>query len=263
MQKVAVLLFLAIGLSACKPDKVDLFNFPPYQHDKKALAVFLTATWSERSGETGMSTFYSFAEDTLPGQVIPMAAHAATVGDPFYSLTASQFFSLYEGELFPSLGLNAQGFPFSNYELFVQAAKDAVLDTINEEVVPAAPSAVLAVAKRVEGRVLRAKAKALITRPIVGATLHMAIYVTENNVLGYQEGKGANIYHQYVLRGAATAGPWGELWHTGDFAVDATFEREVTFPITESMDSNQLNVVVVLYRMVDGYPVEVVNCNIL
>src|SRR5690606_6233813 len=142
------------------------------------------------------------------------------------------------------------------------AAKGEVSDTINGEIVPANPSAVLAVAKRIEGRVLRTKAKALITRPISGATLHLAIYVTENNVIGYQEGKGTNVFHQYVLRGAATAGPWGELWQTGDFPVNATFEKEVTFPINESMDSNQLNVVAVLYRMVDGYPAEIINCNI-
>jgi len=260
MKKLVWILFSIVLLVGCKREKIALFDYPPYQTDKKALGVFLTATWSERSGDTGMPTFYATI-DSFGSRVIPIAAHAATVGDAFYSLAASQFYSLYDAEELPSLGVNATGFPLSAIDDFQLELIRQTTELSGNDIVPAQPTAVLACAKQINGRTFEAKAKVRIEKPITNATLQLAIYITENQVLGYQEGVGAAIFHQYVLRGAATAGPWGVLWKTGNFAVGETFEQLINFQITEEMDSNQLTAVAVLYRMENGYPVEILNCN--
>lgn len=260
MKKLSFILLFTLLLFGCQREKIALFDYPPYQTDKKALGVFLTATWSERSGDTGMPSFYAMV-DSFGNRMIPIAAHAATVGDAFYSLAASQFYSLYETEQLPSLGVNAMGFPLAEIDDFQAEIIRQTTELSGNELVPAQPSAVLSCAKQIKGRTFQAKARARIEKPVTNATLQLAIYITENQVLGYQEGIGASIFHQYVLRGAATAGPWGVLWKSGNFAVGETFEQEISYQVTEDMDSNQLNVIAVLYRMEDGYPVEVLNCN--
>ncbi len=260
MKKSLFLLLVTFIFLSCNREKVTLFDYPPYQTDKKALGVFLTATWSERSGDTGMPSFYAMV-DSFGNRMIPMAAHAATVGDAFYSLAASQFYSMYNAEELPSLGVNAVGFPLAQIDDFQEEVIRQTTELAGSDLVPAQPSAVLACAKQIKGRTFQAKARVRIEKVVTNATLQLAIYITENQVLGYQEGIGASIFHQYVLRGAATAGPWGVLWKSGNFAVGETFEQEVTYQVTEDMDSNQLNVIAVLYRMEDGYPVEVLNCN--
>ncbi len=253
-------LFILLVSLGCKREQVALFNYPPYQTDKKALGVFLTATWSERSGDTGIPTFYA-AVDSFGGRMIPMAAHAATVGDAFYSLAASQFYSLYNAEELPSLGVNALGFPLAGIDDFRLEIIRQTTQLSGNDLIPAQPDAVLACAKQINGRTFRAKVKVRIEKPVTNASLQLAIYITENRVLGNQEGKENSFFHDYVLRGGATAGPWGVIWKSGNFVVGETFEQEVTYQITEDMDSNQLSVIAVLYRMVDGYPVEVLNCN--
>jgi len=260
MKKLTLLFFAVVLLGGCKREKIALFDYPPYQTDKKALGVFLTATWSERSGETGMPAFYAMT-DSFGSRMIPISAHSATVGDAFYSLAASQFYSLYNAEEVPSLGVNAVGFPLADIDNFQSEILQQTTELSGNDIVPAQPRVVLACAKQINGRTFQAKARMKIEKPITNATLHLAIYITENQVLGYQEGVGAAIFHQYVLRGAATAGPWGVLWKTGDFAVGETFEQLINFQITEEMDSNQLNAVAVVFRMEDGYPVEILNCN--
>lgn len=260
MKISAYLLGLLFIFSGCNREKVALFDYPPYQTDKKALGVFLTATWSERSGETAMPAFYAMV-DSFGSRMIPIAAHAATVGDAFYSLAASQLYSLYNTEELPSLGVNATGYPLAQIDDFQLEVIRQTTQLSGNDIVPAQPAAVLACAKQINGRSFQAKARVRIEKPIANATLQLAIYITENQVLGYQEGVGAAIFHQYVLRGAATAGPWGVLWKSGNFAVGETFEQLVTYQVNEDTDSNQLNVIAVLYRMEDGYPVEVLNCN--
>jgi hypothetical protein len=260
MKKQAWIFFSVLLLLGCNREKIALFDYPPFQTDKKALGVFLTATWSERSGETGMPTFYTMV-DTFGSRMIPISAHAATVGDPFYSLAASQFYSLYNTEELPSLGGNALGFPLAQIDNFQAHINQQTTQLSGNDLVPAQPAVVLACAKKINGRNFQAKAKVRIEKPLTNVTLHLAIYMTENQVLGYQEGIGAAIFHQYVLRGSATAGPWGVLWKTGNFAVGETFEQLISYQIAEDMDSNQLNAVAVVYRMENGYPVEVLNCN--
>lgn len=250
---------LVVTLLACKREEIDLFNYPPYQTDRKVLGVMVTATWNERAGEIGLPLFneqINRHQDVM----IPLVAHAATVGDPFYSLAASQFYSLYETEVFPGLGLNASGFPLEEIDLFEQELFNKAFTLVNGDTVPASPAVVLAAAKRVEDSRLKAKVRARIRQNINNAQLNMAVYVTENRVLGFQAGTGTNIFHENVLRGGATAGPWGVSLKSGDFRPDEVFEQEVSFRIGEELDPNQLFIVAVIYRMENGYPVEVLNC---
>lgn len=252
-------LMLVFLLLACKREQIDLFNYPPYQTDRKVLGVMITATWNERSGELGLPLFYDQV-NRHSDVMIPLVAHAATVGDPFYSLAASQFYSLYETEIFPGLGLNATGFPLEEIDLFEQALFNQAFTIVNGDTLPASPAVVLAAAKRVEDNRLKAKVRARVRQNINNAQLNMAVYVSENRVLGFQAGTGTNIFHEYVLRGGATAGPWGVNLKNGDFRPDEVFEQEVSFRIGEELDPNQLFIVAVIYRMENGYPVEVLNC---
>ncbi len=261
MRPVILLTLFSLLLFNCKRSEDVVFEYGNFQTDKKVLGVFLTATWSDRSGETGLTAYNTFVQDSFPNRVIPIVAHAATVGDPFYSLSASQFYSLYEAEQFPSFGLNVRGIPFIDIDELYRYTREELTDTVNGMPQAAKPKLVMATAKRVEGRKLRCKTKIRIVEPLDSSELRAAIYITENDVLGFQQGSGGLIFHQNVLRAAITAGPWGELIKVGEFEAGEEFEKEAVFSMNEDTDSNQLYMVVVVYRMQNGFPVEVLNCS--
>lgn len=254
-----VLLFVLL-LTACK-EPVDLFDFPPYQTDKKVFLVNLTAVWSEYAGEAGIPLFYATVQDSFPNRVVALSAHSSTVADPFYSLPASQFYGLYEAALYPSLGLNAEGFQFRSEE-WQQAIRASLQTLVGGNLVDIQPDAVLAVSKRVVEERLEIKCRVKFLVPLQDVDLNLAIYVTENNVIGPQEGLQMSFQHQYVLRGAATAGAWGLPLAGRNFAVDQVVELEGSFPINPSMNGNNLFANAVLFEMEDGLPHSVINCNL-
>jgi hypothetical protein len=225
------------------------------------MVVLLTATWNEYSGETGQPNFVAAVADTFGTSVVPIVAHSATTGDPNYSLAASQFYSLYEAEGFPELGLNTTGFGF-RLEDWILATRAAAFDTVGGIAGPAKPKLVMAISKKAEGNSFRMKARIRFEEEMAGDTLHLAIYVTENNVLGFQEGAPQReILHMHVLRGAATPGAWGIFMGGGSFKKGQVLEYEFAFPITAFMNANNLIVNGVVYRMENKQPVEVLNAN--
>ncbi|MDP2189369.1 MAG: Omp28-related outer membrane protein [Sphingobacteriaceae bacterium] len=263
MRKKAIffLLVLALGfVQSCKPP-VDLFDFPPYQRDKKSLVVLLTAVWNDYAGETGQPNFVGAVADSFGTTVVPIVAHAATTGDPYYSLAASQFYSLYNAESYPELGLNTQGFAFRLND-WILATKAAAIEIVGGVSGPAKPKLVMALSKKVEGSNFRMKARIRFEEEMVGDTLHLAIYVTENNVIGFQEGAPQReISHMHVLRGAATPGAWGIFMGGGSFKKGQVLEYEFAFPINAFMNANNLTANGVVYRMVNQQPAEVMNAN--
>jgi len=253
-------IFVLLLINSCKPT-VDLFDFPPYQRDKKALVVLLTAVWSEYAGEAGQPNFVVAVRDTFPNAVVPIVAHAATTGDPHYSLAASQFFSLYEAESFPELGLNTTGFAF-RLEDWMFATRAAALETVGGVTGPAKPKLVMAISKKVDGNDLRMKVRIRFEEDLASGDLNLALYVTENNVFGYQEGTPQReILHQYVLRGAATPGAWGIKLVSSPYKKGQIMEYEDRFPINALMNPNNLVVNGVVYRMENQQPAEVMNAN--
>lgn len=247
-------------LTTCKP-QIDLFDFPPYQRDKKALVVLLTAVWNEYSGEAGQPNFVSAARDSFGSAAVPIAAHAATTGDPNYSLAASQFYSLYQAESFPELGLNTSGFAF-RLDDWLLATRAAAFETVGGVRGPARPILVMAISKKVEGNDLRMKIRIRFEQALTNSSLNLALYVTENNVVGFQEGAAqAEIVHQYVLRGAATPGAWGINLAGGPYERGQVIEYEGRFPINEFMNPDNLVVNGVVYRMENQQPAEVLNAN--
>lgn len=259
-----IVVFVGIGLvvamAGCK-QPVDLFDFPPYQRDKKSLVVLLTAVWNEYSGETGQPNFVAAARDTFGAAVVPIAAHAATTGDPNYSLAASQFYSLYEAEGFPELGLNTTGFGF-RLEDWILATRAAAFDTTGGIAGPAKPKLVMAISKKVNGTDLQMKIRVRFEEAMSEAALNLALYITENDVVGYQAGAlQLEITHQYILRGSATPGAWGVLLGNGTYQRGQIIEYETSFPINNFMNANNLIVNGVVYRMENQQPVEVLNAN--
>lgn len=247
-------------LTTCKP-QVDLFDFPPYQRDKKALVVLMTAVWNEYSGETGQPNFVVAVRDTFGTAVVPIAAHSATTGDPNYSLAASQFYSLYEAEGFPELGLNTTGFGF-RLEDWILATRATAFDTIGGIAGPAKPKVVMAISKKVEGSDLKMKIRVRFEEAMPTTALNLALYVTENDVLGYQAGSQLpQIAHQHVLRGAATPGAWGAVLGSGPYSKGQVIEYENSFAINNFMNANNLIVNGVVYRMENQQPLEVLNAN--
>ncbi|MFN3530624.1 MAG: hypothetical protein ACK417_11940 [Bacteroidia bacterium] len=259
MKKVILALITASVLLGCK-DKIDLFDFPPYQTDRKPLVVLLSAVWSEYAGESGLPVFWGAVSDSFGAPVVPLVAHASTVGDPFYSLAASQFFSLYEAELFPALGLNATGFQY-RVEDWLLATRESLIDLSSGQPLPARPPLVLAIAKRVVDRDLQIKVRMRMEDDFVNVPMHLAVYVTEDEVAMGQEGQPTTINHRYVLRGAATPGAWGIPLGSGNFSKGQVLEYEMSFPINPFMNANQLFVNAVVYRMENEQPVEVMNAN--
>lgn len=263
MSKKALFLLLmaVVGLLQCCKQPVDLFDFPPYQRDKKSLVVLLTAVWNEYSGETGQPNFVAAVRDSFGTTVVPIAAHAATTGDPNYSLAASQFFSLYDAESFPELGLNTTGFAF-RLEDWMQATRASALETSGGVTGPPKPKLVMAISKKVERSNFRMKVRVRFEEEVAGDTLHLAVYVTENNVIGFQEGAPQReIAHMHVLRGAATPGAWGIFMGSGTFKKGQVLEFEYAFPINAFMNASNLTANGVVYRMENQQPAEVMNAN--
>ncbi len=258
--------FVLVGLLAvmllqnCK-EPVDLFDFPPYQRDKKSLVVLLTAVWNEYAGETGQPNFVAAVRDSFGVTVVPVVAHAATTGDPHYSLAASQFFDLYQAESFPELGLNTTGFAF-RLEDWMLATRAAAQETVGGVTGPAKPKLVMAISKKVERSNFRMKVRVRFEEEMSEDTLHLAVYVTENNVIGFQEGATQReIAHMHVLRGAATPGAWGVFMGDGSFKKGQVLEYEYAFPINAFMNASNLTAVGVVYRMENQQPAEVINAN--
>lgn len=252
------LLFLA--LMACKEEVVPE-EFPPYQTDKKPLVMLLSAVWSEYAGESGIPYFYSAVADSFDFEVVPMVAHPSTIGDPFYSLAASQFFNLYQAENYPELGLNATGFNYRTTD-WLPAVRASQFDTTGGIPTKAVPAAVMSIIKRVEGRDLKIKVRVRIEKPLIGKQLNLGVYVTENRVAAYQEGIGTTFDHLYVLRGAATPGAWGVTLGNGNFTVGQVLEYEGSFPINPFMNANNLIVNAVLYDLQNNVPADVINAHL-
>lgn len=234
---------------------------PPYQTDKKAFLVNLTAVWSEYAGEAGIPFFNTTVQDSFPGKVVPITAHASTVADPFYSLPASQFYNLYNAALYPSLGLNAEGFQFRAEE-WQLAIRSSLQTVVAGNLVDVTPDAVLAISKRVTDGILEVKCRVKFLVALQDVDLNLGLYVTENNVMGPQQGLGLSWQHQYVLRGAATPGAWGMALAGRNFAVDQVVEVEGSFPINPSMNGSNLFANAVLFEMANSVPKIVINCNV-
>lgn len=251
---------LVVAIAGCK-QPVDLFDFPPYQRDKKSLVVLLTAVWNEYSGETGQPNFVGAVADSFGTTVVPIVAHAATSGDPNYSLAASQFYSLYLGESFPELGLNTEGFAF-RLDDWILATKAAAFETVGGVSGPAKPKLVMAISKKVEGSDFRMKVRVRFEEDVEGDTMHLALYVTESNVIGFQEGAPQReIAHMHVLRGAATPGAWGVFLGGTSYKRGQVLEYEYAFPINVFMNASNLTANGVVYRMENQQPAEVLNAN--
>ena len=259
-RSILPLLLLFVSLTACK-DPIDLFDFPPYQTDKKVLLVNLTAVWSEYAGESGIPLFTATVQDSFPGRVVPITAHASTIADPFYTLPASQFYDLYDAELYPSLGLNAEGFQFRTEE-WQLAIQSSLQTLVGGNLVDVAPLAVLAISKRIVDDFLQVKCRVKFLTAMQDVDLNLGLYITENNVIGPQEGLSLSWQHQYVLRGAATSGAWGLTLPGRNFSVNQVVELEGSFPINPSMNGNNLFANAVLFEMENGVPKDVINCNL-
>lgn len=259
MRWVFLLLVLLAGLSACQ-DEVIPEEYPPYQTDKKPLLVLLSAVWSEYAGVSGIPYFYSAVSDSFDFDVVPIVAHASTIGDPFYSLAASQFFGLYQAENFPELGLNAKGYGYRTVD-WLPEVRASKFDTTGGTPALATPAAVMSIIKRIEGRDVKIKVRVRIEKALTNKQLNLGVYVTENRVVAYQEGIGVTFDHFYVLRGAATPGAWGVNLGSGSFAVGQVLEYEGSFPINPFMNANNLIVNAVLFDMQNNEPQDVLNAH--
>lgn len=234
--------------------------FPPFQTDKKPLVMLVSAVWSEYAGESGIPFFHQVVQDSFDFEVVPIVAHPSTVGDPFYSLAASQFYSLYEVEGFPELGLDVTGFGYRTGD-WLPAVRATQFDTTGGIPRPVQPQAVMSIIKRVEGRDLKIKVRVRIERALTNKQLNLGVYVTENEVKAYQEGISLSFNHLYVLRGAATPGAWGTNLGTGSFAAKQLLDYEGSFPINNFMNANNLVVNAVLFEMQNNQPVAVLNAH--
>ena len=252
-------LFLFASLTACK-DEVIPEEFPPFQTDKKPLLVMLSAVWSEYAGESGIPFFYSAVADSFDFDVVPLVAHPSNIGDPFYSLAASQFFGLYRAETYPALGLNVTGFDYLTLD-WLPAVRASKFDTTGGQPTEATPAAVMSIIKRIEGRDVKIKVRVRIEKPMTNKQLNLGVYVTENRVAAYQEGIGVTFDHMFVLRGAATPGAWGVNVGNGSFSVGQVLEYEGSFPINPFMNANNLIVNAVLFDMQNNEPQDVINAH--
>lgn len=258
--QASIWIVMVLSLLGCKP-QVDLFDFPPYQNDKKNLVVLISAAWNEYSGESGQPNFVAAARDSFGTTVVPIVAHAATAGDPFYALAASQFYSLYESEGFPELGLNVSSYDF-RLDDWRLATRAAAIQTIGGVSGAVPPKLVLAISKKTDGNELSMKVRIRFEEAMENVSLNLALYVTENNVFAYQAGsQQGEIMHQYVLRGAATPGAWGVSLGAGNFQKGQVVEFQESFPINNFMNKNNLVVNGVVYKMENQQPVEVLNAN--
>lgn len=251
---------LVFALMGCKEKEVPEV-FPPYQTDKKPLVMLLSAVWSEYAGESGIPFFYSVVNDSLDFDVVPIVAHPSTIGDPFYSLAASQFFYLYQVENYPELGLNVTGFNYRTTD-WLPALRASKFDTTGGTPVVATPRAVMSIIKRIDGRDVKIRVRVRIEKAMTNKQLNLGVYVTESRVAAYQEGIGTTFDHRNVLRGAATPGAWGVNLGSGSFAVGQVLEYEGSFPINPFMNANNLIVNAILYEMQNDQPVDVINAHL-
>ncbi len=110
------------------------------------------------------------------------------------------------------------------------------------------------------GNTLSIKAKTQCFKDLSG-TYNIAAYVVENNCWADQVGAG-NIQHNRILRGSANT-MWGTPLTalTKGAPTDHSFTYNMGTIGVEYWNASNLEVVVVIYRMDNGEPVEVMNCN--
>lgn len=93
---------------------------------------------------------------------------------------------------------------------------------------------------------------------------NIAIYVQEDGIHALQTGTPK--IHNHVLRGVAGNNMWGQLLIGGSASkgtqYDNTFSYNIGTQGTDYINASNLHAVAVIYKMVNGAPVEVMNCNI-
>ena len=90
---------------------------------------------------------------------------------------------------------------------------------------------------------------------------YLAIYLIENNFVGYQAGQGSNAQHKNIFRGGIGDHHFGDLLVAGSVEADQVFEIQHTFNLNASgYQADNIKIVAVLWEKV-GNRYEYVNVN--
>ncbi len=262
MKKVALFSTLALVLltfNSCKKEAVpepgvDIISV---SSDYKAVIWKYSATWCPPCGTYGFPAFHD-AMANNPNTIVPIHIHPsdAIVQNESAEQTVIHDFFAWSGT--PSAGFNADGQDFypdaDTYQSKIDAARTA----------HASATVGVGMTHKLEAGKLSIKTKTVFFQD-VNATLNLAVYVVETDVIEDQAMSSGptmtNAHFGPTFRGSAN-GAWGTQISTS--SVKGTkIDGEYTFTIPSDVrNSDNLKVAAVIYRMVNGEPVEVVNANL-
>lgn len=211
-----------------------------------------TATWCGPCGQWGWALQEDIMADNMVGSN-PKAFVFALYGDGAsnYYNAAADALTIW-GQSWPNWGVNninrtvfaGGGINSTQTRTDIKSAVDSFALT--------ASVASTAFSYSIAGNVLTVNTVTEFWLGGIGA-YNLAVYIVEDSVYGYQNGKSGNVYHHNVLRGHIGASVYGEQIISGSISPNQTVNKNYTYTITDnSWNTSRIKILTVLWKEIGG-----------
>ncbi len=245
---------IAFGVTSCTKDERSLPTTPGGgslvpTNEQRAVVVNISATWCGPCGSWGIPGFYN-AINIDSTRVFGIKSTAnddldVPVGGPINDLLISGGYPSF------AVGISKQsGTSQTNTAVNTLLAK-----------LPADVTAGVAIRKTVSGDKLTVSSAVKFFKASTG-TYHLALYVTENNVMNTQNGITGIYAHKHVLRAEMEDSSWGTpISASTSFTENQTVTGNYEYTIPSNQKAADIKIVAVLYKMTGSTPTEYINAD--